>query len=189
MTVPRVPALPINEEAHAVQFYTEDEFLLKGLCEFVRTALAEGQSVILIMTSEHEKGLNECLRSAGVDVRDAARRGRYLTADAVKTLNGFMEADAPVLQKFLPQMRALIDRASKAAVAKDKPVAVFGEMVAVLWAKRQCSAAIDLDRLWNRLAQDHEIYLRCAYPASGFDGEMKVPYATICAEHSHIIPA
>jgi KaiC/GvpD/RAD55 family RecA-like ATPase len=184
-----LPSLPLSEEAHVVQFYTQDSFLLTGLCEFVRTALADGQSVILIMTAEHEQGLSKCLRSAGVKVRSAARQGRYMTADADQSLAGFMDGDTPVVAKFLSQMGSLIERARKAALAKDKPVAVFGEMVAVLWAQRRFAAAIELERLWNRLAKNHEIYLRCAYPASGFDGDMKVPYTTVCAEHSQVFPA
>jgi hypothetical protein len=179
---------PTDQQAHAVQFYTDDEFLLKGLCEFVRTALSEGQSIVLIMTAEHKKGLTKCLRSAGVKVDKAAEKGLFIIVDAVTTLEQFMDGDRPVPKKFFSQIGSLIQDARAVALAQDKPVAAFGEMVAVLWAQRRFTAAIQLERLWNELAKTHDLYLRCAYPASGFEGEMKLPYATICAEHSQVLP-
>ena len=67
---------------------------------------------------------------------------------------------------------------------------VFGEMVAVLWSQKKYDASLRLEELWNGLAQTHFLYLRCAYPASGFQGMFKgEPCATICAEHSVVIPA
>jgi hypothetical protein len=189
MSLPDPSLFPIDQEAHTVQFYTEDEFLLKGLCGFVRTALSDGQSVVLIMTRAHRKGLDECLRLAGVKVTGAAKAGRYISLDAAQTLATFMDGAAPARKKFFSKIGSLISRAKRAALAKDKPVAVFGEMVAVLWEQKQFTAAIELEKLWNDLIKTHNIYLRCAYPASGFDGDMKVPYATICAEHSQVFPA
>lgn len=179
---------PATEVAHAVQFYTEEDFLLKGLCGFIRMALAEGQSLVLIMTEVHHKALKMCLRSAGIDVRSAAKQGRYQTLDAARTLARLMDGNVVARSKFISEIGTLIEQGRTAALAKDKPVAVFGEMVAVLWAERRYQAAIDLERLWNELAKTHEFYLRCAYPANGFEGDMKVPYATICAEHSHVYP-
>jgi hypothetical protein len=76
-----------------------------------------------------------------------------------------------------------------AALAKGKPVAVFGEMVGVLWSQRQFTTALEVEKLWNDLATIHYFYLRCVYPASGFGDEMKIPYATVCAQHSHVISA
>lgn len=179
---------PTIEVAHAVQFYTDDEFLLKGLCGFIRSALAEGQSLVLIMTKAHDKALTRCLRLAGIDVRSAAKQGRYRTLDAARTLARLMDVDTVSRSKFLCEIGTLIQQGRTAALAKDKPVAVFGEMVAVLWAEHRYDAAINLERLWNELAKTHEFYLRCAYPANCFEGDMKVPYATVCAEHSQVYP-
>lgn len=84
----------------------------------------------------------------------------------------------------------MIRKAEKAAEVKGKRVVVFGEMVAVLWEERKQEAAIRLEQLWNELARTHFFYLRCAYPAKSFQGKTKaVPYATICAEHSVVLPA
>jgi MEDS: MEthanogen/methylotroph, DcmR Sensory domain len=188
MILPDPSLSPIDYEAHTVQFYTEDDFLLKGLCEFVRAGLSGGQSVVLIMTRAHREALAQCLESAGVEVNEAAKTGRYISADASKTLATFMDNDVPARKKFFSQIGSFIARAKRAAPAKDKPVAVFGEMVTVLWEQKRFTAAIELEKLWNELAKTHNFYLRCAYPARLFD-DMKVPYATICAEHSEVFPA
>jgi hypothetical protein len=69
-------------------------------------------------------------------------------------------------------------------------VVVFGEMVAVLWKQKKYNSALLLEQLWNELAKTQFFFLRCAYPAKGFRGDMKgEPYHTICAEHSVVFPA
>jgi hypothetical protein len=177
-----------TEHVHAVQFYTEDHFLLSGLCDFVRSALTQGESVVLVMTKTHHNGLNECLQSAGVDVSDARKDGRYVVLDAADTLSKFMAGEMPDPRKFSSVVGALIGRAQSVALDKNKRVAVFGEMVAVLWAERRFDAAIRLEKLWNELARNHHFHLRCAYPLSGFDGDLKgEPYSMICAEHSSVM--
>lgn len=68
-------------------------------------------------------------------------------------------------------------------------VTIIGEMVALLWAAERVDATIKLEHLWNGLARTHSFHLRCAYPASGFQGErMGEAYTSICAQHSAIIP-
>jgi len=50
-------------------------------------------------------------------------------------------------------------------------VRIFGEMVAVLWAKGSIRAALRLEELWNKLVEDHAFALLCAYPVSTFSGD------------------
>jgi hypothetical protein len=60
-------------------------------------------------------------------------------------------------------------------------------MVALLYAEGRIKAAIELERLWNELAQTRSFHLRCAYPMTEkLRGE---PYEAICAEHSAVLPA
>jgi hypothetical protein len=60
-------------------------------------------------------------------------------------------------------------------------------MVALLCARGNVNAAIELEQLWNELAQTHSFRLRCAYPMTEeLKGE---PYAAICAEHSAVLSA
>lgn len=182
------PAICWNEEAHLVQFYTEDSCLLDGLSTFIADALGAGESAIVVATETHRDGLSERLLAEGVDVRTAAKQGRYVAIDAAEALTKFMGAETPHRQRFLSSFGALIRKAESAAEVKGNRISIFGEMVAVLWSEGKFDAALQLEKLWNELARTHHFYLRCAYPASGFHGKGE-PYATICGEHSVVIPA
>jgi hypothetical protein len=99
-----------------------------------------------------------------------------------------MEGGVPNGKKFESLIGSLIRKSQ--SVAGGKRVAVFGEMVALLWAEKKFQAALQLEQQWNELGRTHSFYLRCAYPASGFQDEQKgEPYAAICAEHSAVMLA
>jgi len=73
---------------------------------------------------------------------------------------------------------------------KQRQVAAFGEMVALLWAEGKHEAAICLEQLWNDLARTHSFTLRCGYPMAGFSEEGDAELIQkVCAEHSHVIPS
>jgi uroporphyrinogen-III synthase len=180
---------PYSEQSHAVQFYTDDTFLLDGLCEFVRDALTEGEPVVLVVTKKHRNGLTKRLRECGVDVSEAMKTNRVMVLDAAETLSKFMDGKSPNQRRFFSVVGSIIRRAESHGDIKHKRVAVFGEMVALLWAEKKFEAAIRLEQLWNELSKTHFFYLRCAYPVSGFQGKLKgEPYAAVCAEHSTVIP-
>src|ERR1700722_7317059 len=163
------PASYHNDVAHVVQFYTRDEFLLDGLCQFVRKAVGDGESAGLVVSKSHRKGLVQRLHACGADVSASLENGRCVLLDASDTLAKFMDGDVPNGKKFVSVIGSLIDRAQLKSGGKS--VAVFGEMVAVLWAKKKFNAALQLEELWNDLAKSHSFYLRCAYPASSFQDQ------------------
>lgn len=186
--VVRTHELP--DHAHVVQFYTEDSFLLDGLSTFFANALKSGESVVCVMTKVHRRGMVKRLSAHGVDVAELIKLGRLTILDCSDALQKFMDAGVPNRQRFLREFSSVIRKAESAAAVRDRRVVVFGEMVAVLWAQKKYDAAIQLERLWNELARTNFFYLRCAYPVKGFKGKMKgEPYATVCAEHSVVIPA
>ncbi len=176
---------PPNNVAHVGQFYTKDAFLLDGLCQFVRKALDDGESAILVATKAHQKGLIQRLHACGPDVSASLRNGHCILLDASDTLAKFMDGNTPNAQKFVSVIGSLIERAQLKSGGKS--VAVFGEMVAVLWAKKKFNAALQLEELWNNLAKTHSFYLRCAYPASSFQDEQMGLYTQVCAKHSAVI--
>ena len=62
-------------------------------------------------------------------------------------------------------------------------------MVALLWAEGLKTAAIELEELWNELAESYAFYLHCAYPSAFFVGLGDVePLARVCAAHTDFIP-
>lgn len=181
---------PTPDSAHVVQFYTTDRFLLDTLGASLGNALKNGESVVVVMTKVHQKGLLRRLSARGIDLDQATKSGRFAPTDASEELAKFMEPSGPNRQKFLREFGTIIRKAEAAAGVKHRRVVVFGEMVAVLWKQKKYDAAIHLEKLWNELAITNFFYLRCAYPAKAFQGEMKgEPYHTICAEHSIVLPA
>jgi hypothetical protein len=142
------------------------------------------------MTKAHTKNLLKRFTARGIDTAELTKEGRLTILDASEALAIFMTPHGPDRQRFLREFGAFIRKAAAAAVDKDKRAVVFGEMVAVLWAQEKFDAAIRLEELWNELARTHFFSLRCAYPAKAFRGKTKAePYATICAEHSVVVPA
>src|ERR1700687_2808081 len=178
-----------ESNAHVVQFYSDDSFLLDALSKFVGTALGAGDSAIVIATQAHLDGLAQRLRARGLDIAKSARRGRYVALDAAETLSKFMRNGQPDPKLFANTVGHVVARASAAAEGKNPRVAAFGEMVSLLWADGNAHAAIRLEQLWNDLARTHSFSLRCAYPMSSFcreeHGDLLLK---ICAEHSDVIP-
>lgn len=180
----------VRDQGHVVQFYTDDAVLLDELAALFRGSLGEGRSVAAIIKSSHRSGLERELLAQGVDVSEATQNGRLCMLDADQALNEFMEPAGPSRERFLSQFGSILRTLKAASVAKGSGVVVFGEMVAVLWAQKKYDAAIRLEELWNELALTSSFYLCCAYPASAFrDGLTLVPYAAICAQHSHLVSA
>ena len=187
---PGFPLRSVREQGHVVQFYTDDAVLLDGLGALLGATLDADESVVAVMTRSHRTGLEKRLITQGIDTCEAMKNGRLAIFDADQALGQFMDAVGPSRERFLWQFGNIVRRAEAASLVKSRPVVVFGEMVAVLWAQKKYDAAIRLEELWNELSLTCSFYLCCAYPASGFGGTPRgEPYATICARHSEVVSA
>ena len=174
---------------HAVQFYSEASFLLDSMAQFIGTTLLAGGAGVVIATARHRDGLAQRLRERGIDLAEALQQERYLSLVPEETLSRFMVDDWPDEVRFTEFMGGVIERAEASSQKNCKDVAIFGEMVSLLWSVGKCDAAIRLEQLWNTLAKTHTFSLRCAYPIGGFDRhDHREPFVRICAEHSDVIP-
>lgn len=188
---PTLPPLSARNEhgAHVVQFYVEDAFLIDELSHFVGGALGAGGAAIVICTKAHRDGLALRLKARGFDLSKAVESGRYVQLDAAQTLSQFMVDGWPDAARFAEVIGRVMSRAKLVAEGDPPHIAAFGEMVALLWAQGKAEAAIRLEQLWNDLARVHSFALRCAYPITGFSqAEDAGAFATICAQHSGIVP-
>ena len=176
-----------RERAHMVQFYDHDEFLVDSVARFIGTALGAGGVGIVIATRQHLEGIEDGLRSIGLDLRAVAEDGRYVPLDAAATLAGVLVDGRPDAARFREIVGSEIERASQGA---RRNVHAFGEMVALLWNDGKRDEAIVLEQLWNELGAELPFSLLCAYPIGKFqavdDGQ---PLVEICKEHSHVLPA
>ncbi len=178
-----------EDHGHVVQLYTDDAFLLDGLDKLVGAALESGNAAVIIATREHVCGLEDRLRSRGLDLSRATRDGRYVLLDAAETLSKFMVNGSPDSVRFAELMADVIIRATVACESDRPKVTAFGEMVALLWARGQADAAERLEDLWNDLARKHRFSLHCAYPLRSFSKEGHTErFQRICAAHTRVIP-
>ena len=179
----------IGDRAHVVQFYEEENTLIELLSRFVGIALVAGDSAVVIATKRHREAVVARLAGCGLDVSIALNQGRYVPIDAAQTLakclrDGLVDTDC-----FINVIGEALESAGRAASGRGRVVA-FGELVALLWAQGRVDAALRVEELWNRLAEQHSFALCCAYPMKGFLGNPHAaPFLKICAQHSHVFPA
>ena len=179
-----------GDHQHGVQFYSEDKFLLEELSQYVGNALRAGDAAVVAATEEHRDSLIQWLTAQGIDIGLPIEQRRFVFLDAAQALSMFMVDGWPDQDRFAEVFGVVIDRAVAAAGgAVNRRVAIYGEMVALLWAEGKAEAAIRLEQLWNGLAQSKAFSLFCAYPMSSFsreeDGDL---LAKVCQEHSAVIP-
>jgi PAS domain S-box-containing protein len=179
-----------GQEAHVVQLYSDDGSLIDVLRRFIGGAIAAGDAAVVVATPAHREGLAQQLRDKGLDTDKAIREGRYILADAGETLSRTMVNGLVDETCFTEVVGELLTRARNAAECADSRVAVFGEMVALLWAEGKPQEALRVERLWNQLAQKHYFSLLCAYPIHGFDNDGHIePFLKMCAQHSGVVPS
>ncbi len=176
----------MGDAEHFVQFYEADGFLLNSLSGFIGNAITSGEGAIVVATQEHRLGLDELLQANGVDVAVARAKGRYVALDARETLSKFMLDGSPEPSRF----HEVIGQVISSVTDGRSRIRAFGEMVALLWAEGNHSAAIRLEQLWNDLQKTHSFSLFCAYPMNGLGGEQFGGlHDSVCSVHSRVIPA
>jgi hypothetical protein len=179
-----------GDRAHIVQFYEDDSFLVELLSRFVGAALVTGDVAIVVGTERHRAALADRLRTRGLDVAVPLAQRRYFQLDAAATRERLVRRGSLDVGLFDEFVGDLLAEASKAAAGGRGHVAVFGEMVALLWAEGNIDAALELEELWNKTADQYSFSLSCAYPMNGFLGNPHAaPFLKICAQHSHVFPA
>jgi signal transduction histidine kinase/ActR/RegA family two-component response regulator len=171
---------------HFVQFYETDLYLVNSVSDYIGSGLSAGDGCIVVASSEHRSGLDVRLQAYGLDVTAAKTTGQYLSLDAEETLSKFMVDGSPDGSRFIDVIQPAIARTATGR----RHVRVFGEMVALLWAQGNRTAAIQLEELWNKLHESLDFTLFCAYPINAFRGEsMAEPLSEVCATHCRVIPA
>jgi PAS domain S-box-containing protein len=190
---PRGLALPWQATStlpgeHVAYFYQTCDSLLEALCDFIGPALSAGNAAIIIATKVHVGGLEQRLSARGLDILKASKQGRYVALDASETLAKIMLQGMPDGSRFTEIFDGAMNRTRASVKAARPEIAVFGEMVSLLWTEGKTNAAIRLEQLWNELANKHSFSLRCAYPVADFHGEKNAqPLMRVCAEHSAVV--
>jgi DNA-binding NarL/FixJ family response regulator len=176
-STPRESKVPRN---HEVQFYSDDSSFVASFTGLIESALEAGSAVIVVVTESHRKSLLQSLQAHGVDLAAAIEQRSLILLDVAEALSKYMEAEGPNRERFLSAFEPLIRDAEMG-----QELVVLGEGVGILCAQGRVKAAIEVERLWNELAQTHAFHVHCAYPVmEELKGE---PHALICAEHSAVV--
>ena len=180
-------------QAHLVQFYENDRFLIAGLADYIGAALSGGDKGIVIATRNHLDQLENTLAQRGLLGGDSAHN--YIPIDANQMLPLFMANGLPDQARFHEAIGNIV---IKAADAHEGDVYIFGEMVALLCAGEYChvhtvgkhQAAIHVENYFNELQQHHAFTLLCAYPLSAFPHEDdRAMFGEVCRLHTEVLPA
>ena len=110
--------LELDRSPHAIQFYSGEGFLLDSLSRFVNTALEAGDSCFVFATQAHLDGLAGRLKARGVRTDMAAKKGRYVTANASEVLARLMVNGKLDRTRFEEFIREVLLPLKAAAVSK-----------------------------------------------------------------------
>ena len=168
---------------HAVNFYDRDDDLLGAVVGYAAQALRLGERLVVIATGAHRLALDAALADLGLDPYLARSTGRYVACDAAETLASFMVDGRPDAHRF----RVSVGGVVAAARADGSTVRAFGEMVALLWDEGNVAAAIELEALWNELAQHQEFSLLCGYPVAALHQAGLGDVSRVCDLHSAVV--
>ncbi|HEU5416450.1 MAG TPA: MEDS domain-containing protein [Streptosporangiaceae bacterium] len=140
----------------------------------------------MLATAEHRQAIKGRLASTGTDVARLQHQGDLFLLDAREVLDRFLIGGRVDPADFEQQVGGMARRAAAAG----RPVRIFGEMVALLWAGGQAGAAVELEILWNELRAFVPFSLLCGYPASYFSGEVHADALDVlCSLHSGVAGA
>lgn len=154
-----------NERQHWVQFYDNDRELSQAVGEFLAEGLVAGVPALIIATGAHWQCFRDGLLARGIDVDGALQSGRLTCVDANAALADVMLNDAPDWQRFSSKVEPLLSRALGSAPHVGHML-VYGELVDLLWRDGKQLAALQVEDMWNELAQRHRFSLYCAYQVS-----------------------
>ncbi len=174
---------PSREHSHAVHFYSDGPEMEAHVATFIQVGIQTGGTVLTIATKERRDGFAQHLRRAYPDVEGRIDLlSSYRALDADEVLSTFLVDNRPDRSRFF----ATMDRVFATPVRTGRPIRVFGEMVTRLWQMGQPQAAIELEDLWNELAQRYTFTLLCAYPLNLFVEQDHQRFLDTCATHSQI---
>ncbi len=165
---------------HMVQVYSEREFLIEAVTQYVASGLRLGEAAIVIARPEHRSGFIEALGREGLYPSPALK---FL--DAETTLASFLVDGMPEWTAF----HAKIGGAIAGLRLQYPTVRAYGEMVDILWQRGDTKAAIRLEEFWNEICQLQTFALLCAYALDPLRGDTYAGLESICRCHTHLIPA
>jgi signal transduction histidine kinase len=184
-----VQTLPALHEhgSHVVQFYEDSGYLCEVVADFLVAGLSNGDPALVIATDAHRVAIVRHMQSRGVDIEHVRVQGRLTLLDARETLDAVLRDGLPDAALFDDIMGGIICRAGGPNDAAR--VCTYCEMVDLLWQDGRHDGAIELEAMWNVLAERHSFRLLCACSMDNFASAADAGrFMEICRHHDHTLP-
>lgn len=174
---------------HLVQLYGADpRALVRNVVRFLEAGLGNGETLLVIATPEHRRAFETELNRAASQGGAESWKATSVFLDAEATLDAMLIDGQPDWCRFEQRIGGVVRE------MRERPnvtgIRAYGEMVGLLWDRREQSAAARLEHFWNRLLEFEKVPLFCAYPIDVFgrDFQIETVDAVLCA-HSHMVPS
>jgi hypothetical protein len=176
----------MGPDAHFVQFFESDSFIVNEVSEYVLHGLKTGETCVVVATKSHLDAIEIAISKFAEDLKGEFKGHRYIAFDADETLSKIMTDGRLDGRKFSDVVGSIFAEAAK----NDQGLRVFGEMVGILCSKGEYGAAIELEGLWNKLKKVHKFSLFCGYSMFDLtDTAGTKAMSAICSSHTHVMPA
>jgi hypothetical protein len=172
--------------SHLLQFSDIDENqVARNVARFVFDGVVNGEPCMVMATEVHLRAIKDALLI--LDKRlDLADQQIFCFLNAQDVLDCLVVDGAVTAARFDQVIGSSVRQLSRSNSRKTRG---FGEMVGLLWSKRNFAAAIYLERLFNRLlAQETLLRIFCHYPIDvfGADFESGIVDPLLCS-HTHLL--
>ena len=170
---------------HTAGFYRSEDELVSAVTAFLADELDRKGAIVVIGTPAHRTAFRSALFARGFPIDELTGLGRYQSLDARGLLGEILDGDRFDTIAFESTVGAMLAAANRISSS----LRVYGEMVGLLWGAGRVVPAIELETMWNEVANHHEFSLFCGYAMDSIELSKNLTATKqICDLHSHLIP-
>jgi MEDS: MEthanogen/methylotroph, DcmR Sensory domain len=166
---------------HIVHFFDDETARECVVAAFVKDALAQKHSVLIAARPALWRSISAALAKDRVVVSPDAR---LVVLDAYATLAQIMRQG-----RFEPHLfqKTVAQTVSYLAAAAPLGVSAYGELVDILAAEGNFTAARELEAAWNELIAEGSLTLLCGYSSAHFaPSGNRGAMSAVCAAHTRV---
>jgi hypothetical protein len=165
---------------HLCQFFDSDESRAKAVSAFIAQGLRLNEQLVVIARPVHWAAIIDRLESANVPASRELASGRLIVKDAMDSLRRLSSGGRPSAELFDQVIGAPVR-----VLSASRRVRAYGETVDILAQRGDLHAALELEALWNGLAESCSLSLMCGYSAAYFVAPgTHTALRGICAAHT-----
>ena len=151
-------------EGHLIFFYNKQSELLKPLSEFIYYGIQAKEICIVIAQRANIIKINQRLNELLINADEQINKGQYIVLDANTILKKIMLNGLPNKTLFLETFNQAFSVLRNNYPYKKRKIRVYGELTATFYLTRNLKGIIQLESMWNELANKQSLTLFCGYP-------------------------